>query len=182
MLRAVQIANVLLESDEFDPSELASEVQMYPAIESWEGVDPMYVTLANGRIVVEAKRNPKNFRERYSFEITIKVPWAGAWRAQNVPRTISFRTNLLEKGKQKAVAHVRQLMKDTLPSLMLGVDLYQKTYEQMDSGMQAAFTEFLVSQPEADELPQEFDAQTPESHRRWMQIIDRFLKQYHEGH
>lgn len=177
MSRAAQIVHSLLESDEFDPSELASEVQMYPAIESWEGVDPMYVTLAKGRVIVKAGRNPKNFRERYWFEIKLDMPWQG-----RQPKVIYFRTNILAKGKQKAVAHVRQLMKDTLPNLLLGVDLYQKTYEQMDSGMQSAWSEFLANMPDDEEtLPTDFEKQTPETHARWMKILNRFLEEYHEA-
>lgn len=168
----------MLEADEFDPSELASEIQMYPAIEAWEGIDRLYASLANGRIVVQAGRNPKNYRERYWFEITLKVPWEGVLRQ---PQVVYFRTNHLGKGKQKAVAHVRQLMRDVMPNLLLGIDLYQKTYEQMDSGMQVAWSEYLMNLPDDPSLPHDFDKQTPETHARWMEILNRFLKLYHEG-
>jgi len=175
MLSAVQIANVLLESGEFDPSELASEVQMYPAIESWEGIDRLHVTLEKGRIIVQAGRNPKNYRERYWFEITLKVPWQGII---NQPKVAYFRTNHLGKGKQRAVAEVRRLMQNVLPNLLLGVDLYQKTYEQLDDVTQAAWSEYLMAHPEFESLPTEFDKQTPETHAKWMAILNQFLQQY----
>jgi len=175
MLRAEQIANVLLESGEFDPSELASEVQMYPPIEAWEGIDRLHTTLENGRIIVQAGRNPKNYRERYWFEITLKVPWEGILRQ---PKVAYFRTNHLGKGKQRTVAEIRRLMQNVLPNLLLGVDLYRKTYEQMDAEMQSAWTEYLIAHPEFESLPSGFDEQTPKTHAKWMLILNQFLQQY----